>query len=410
MPSRTLRWILIALILAAVLQENTLSAVLAQGGGQLASDEAPFYCPYTNAAYYQKGLFPRYVITTHSLVLVDDKSGQTVRTLDTFTDNVRLINWSPDCRFLSGAVGQIWRGFGSGDNAHVTWNSWRVAFWDRIDGKRAFLSQQLAGYYLAPESVLWRYDSSRALILSGCDTYSDRCVAERHQYDFLWRSDTNVAVRLAGLPIEPEFKPTRGTYFFSFKRNPGLFGQYYWDTPRSWIWSNDLGSVVAYDINTAALVASFRADISNSYASDPWIESGFVLSEDKSKVVAYSTMERNGPGPAYERRGMTVYDIASGQGIGVNVEGLASPSVAYTGYHHVALSPDNRYLVSGINALRVWDLQNLPTNFADRLPTYRHAGPKSPIWSVHFVAPLVVETESAAGRQKWDIITGKFIP
>jgi len=29
---------------------------------------------------------------------------------------------------------------------------------------------------------------------------------------------------------------------------------------------------------------------------------------------------------------------------------------------------------------------------------------------VHFVAPLVVETESAAGRQKWDIITGRFIP
>jgi len=107
---------------------------------------------------------------------------------------------------------------------------------------------------------------------------------------------------------------------------------------------------------------------------------------------------------------MSVYDVDSKRGISVNVEGFVASYAGYTGDHSIALSPDNRYLVAGDFSLRVWDLQNLPTDPRNRLPTYRHAGPKASIWSLRFVAPLIVETKGEAGRQKWDIITGELIP
>jgi hypothetical protein len=60
----------------------------------------------------------------------------------------------------------------------------------------------------------------------------------------------------------------------------------------------------------------------------------------------------------------------------------------------LALSPDGHYLVIGRTVLRVWDLWNLPEQFEDRLPMYRHDGPFWSIQFVNFVAPEVVETSS----------------
>jgi len=398
-------------VLASILAAQPDLSTSAQGGGQLTSDEAPFYCPYTNAAYYQKGLFPRYIITTHSLVLVDDKSGQTVRTLDTFTDNVRLINWSPDCRFLSGAVGKFGFAGKYRDWVTVGWNYWGIALWDTESGGRINAVRYMGGRYLSDLPVIWSPDSNYALLLSGCGSYTvdTPCETARIGYDFLWHRDDNNIIRLGNLPPEqPKFRPEVYTdYFYPEIQNKGLFNEYHWDFARQWIWGNDTGGLVTYDLRSGSQTVWFRTSLTepkNAYAAMP--ESLFEFSPDGTKVVVYST----GSLGEDEIHGMAVYDISSQQGIGVNIEAFAAAFTPFAGYHPIAISPDNRYLVAGYTALRVWDLQNLPAKIEDRLPTYRHAGPKSPIWSVHFVAPLVVETESAAGRQKWDIITGRFIP
>jgi WD40 repeat protein len=120
-----------------------------------------------------------------------------------------------------------------------------------------------------------------------------------------------------------------------------------------------------------------------------------------------SSLSRNS---SLYKHSLTVYDLATMTSTEVNVEGFAAPSIPLAKYHPVALSPDNRYLVVGHDALRVWDLQNLPTDIADRLPIYRHGGPKALILSVTFSEPSVIETTSGEGRQKWDLYTGAYIP
>jgi hypothetical protein len=97
-----------------------------------------------------------------------------------------------------------------------------------------------------------------------------------------------------------------------------------------------------------------------------------------------------------------VYDIASGQGTQVNVE--------RNGVGAVALSADNRYLVMGYDALRVWDLHNLPERLEDRLPVYRHGGPGAFIRTVRFIEATVVEVTTERGITRWDILTGANIP
>jgi WD40 repeat protein len=78
--------------------------------------------------------------------------------------------------------------------------------------------------------------------------------------------------------------------------------------------------------------------------------------------------------------------------------------------HPVALSPDNRYLVVGYDALRVWDLTSLAPAFEERLTIYRHGGPESLITNLRFVDHGVVETTSNDGVQWWDLHTGEFVP
>ncbi|MEO1439007.1 MAG: hypothetical protein AAFV33_01310, partial [Chloroflexota bacterium] len=74
------------------------------------------------------------------------------------------------------------------------------------------------------------------------------------------------------------------------------------------------------------------------------------------------------------------------------------------------LSLDNRYLAAGYDAIRVWDLQNLPAAEAERLPIYRHGGPQALINELRFADNGVIETVSADGVQQWDLHTGVYIP
>ncbi len=73
----------------------------------------------------------------------------------------------------------------------------------------------------------------------------------------------------------------------------------------------------------------------------------------------------------------------------------------------IALSPDARYLVIGMRALRVWDLHNLAPDIINRDPIYRHEGPIGIIGSVRFIDNDSVETSSSDGIQQWNIITGE---
>lgn len=227
---------------------------------------------------------------------------------------------------------------------------------------------------------------------------------EREHYDFLWRRDTNTSSRIGQLPLA-ELSTYDGRVFGSYERSRASFNEHFWDFARGWLWGSDPGGVTAYDWNTGAEVALFKScDPNNSYCSGP--ETRFTFSSDNTKVVIYTVVDSYWGG----KHALLLYDIASHEGIAVNVQGFASPYIPLADYHSVALSPDNRYLVAGYDALRVWDIQNLPPNFEDRLPIYRYAGPEALIRSVSFSDLSIIETKSDDVVQHWDLHTGAFIP
>src|SRR5690606_21858629 len=109
-------------------------------------------------------------------VLVDTTTGETVRVLDTLSErNIRLINWSPDCHYLSGAVGEmeyasaeksdhIWGQNNSG------WTKYNIVLWDTINGGRIQSFDTPGGHlYVGQYPVIWSPDSRYALVLGGCE-------------------------------------------------------------------------------------------------------------------------------------------------------------------------------------------------------------------------------------------------
>lgn len=131
----------------------------------------------------------------------------------------------------------------------------------------------------------------------------------------------------------------------------------------------------------------------------------FTVSADKSKLIIFTDERQQWSDSGKRRSGVAVWDRATLTRTELNVDYFAAVHP-----EQIALSADNRYLVIGVTALRIWDLQNLPEKVEDRLPIYRFGGPKSEIWSVRFATPDVIETTSAEGIQDWDLHTGKYIP
>ncbi|MBI5667363.1 MAG: hypothetical protein HZC41_05085 [Chloroflexi bacterium] len=383
-------------------------AARAQDDNIIPSDDPPYPCPYTSGAYYQPNLFPRYDINSNSLTLVDMTTGETVRVLDTIAEpNIRLINWSPDCRYLSGAVGEIrasspvrfdWLGYEN----YVSWYSRDIVLWDALNGGRvqSFINPGKRIFRLKTP-VVWSPDSQYALILGGCPSLYYDCAIERERYDFLWIASNNSAARFEQLPSGESIRG-RSERFIRFIPNMARFGQEYWDIFRGWLWGSAPGGVAIYSLADGSLVTFLK---NRACERCQWgAESRFVFSSDGQKVTLYSIAQRGTVGA------ITVYDLATMTGTEVNVEGLAAPYIPFADYHPVALSPDNRYLAVGYDAIRVWDLQNLPEAVEDRLPIYRHGGPTARIWSVRFAAPGVIETTSEEGTQRWDLHTGVYIP
>ena len=116
----------------------------------------------------------------------------------------------------------------------------------------------------------------------------------------------------------------------------------------------------------------------------------------------------SGAGGSYNDS-VTVWDIDRFTAYAINVEGFGLPYTEDRSCDPLALSPDNRYLVIGSAAIRVWDLQNLPAVFEDRLPLYRHEGPVSRIGCLYFIDNTTIETISSDGIQRWNLHTGELI-
>jgi hypothetical protein len=371
----------------------SLSSISAQDFS-LKSHDPPFPCPYETALYFQPNVFPRFNSTDKTIVLVNE-SGETVQLLDTLSeDNVRVINWSPDCRYLSGAIGTSRAFFPERESLdgedYVSWNGRQVIIWDTVNGSRiqSFVNP---GRYLNQTTVAWSPDSQNALILGGCGSVQFSCTHERARYDWLWNQATNNRVRIGQLPEDGQWNFSRA-----------WFNQFYWDESHGWLWGSGIGGAVTYDVDTGAETEVFASCLNRNC----WPEARFVFSNDGTKLVVYSIAQPGSDGHI----GLTIYDLTSRLSTEINVEGLGAPYIPYAEYHPAALSDDNRYLVVGYDALRVWDTQNLPTAIEDRLPIYRHGGPEALIDSVHFSDWGVIETSSSEGIQHWDLHTGAFLP
>jgi hypothetical protein len=163
----------------------------------------------------------------------------------------------------------------------------------------------------------------------------------------LWQAETNSRIRIGQLSTEFRY----GNY------SRGWFNQYFWDDQRYWIWSSAPSGVVAYDIHTGAETIYLI-----NCPQVCWTESRFIFSEDLSKMVVYS-IAQHGTG---DEGAITIYDMGTMTPVSVNVEGFGAPNIPYADYHPIALSAYNRYLVIGYDALRVWDIQNLPDAIDER--------------------------------------------
>lgn len=358
------------------------------------SDDPPFTCPNPAGEFYQAGLFPRYDAASGNFVLADTATNDIVRVIEPVENNIRIIDWSPNCRYLTGAVGvfraarfHVSRG---AVDSYVRWDGTRtIVIWDTLTGERAGVVNDHIGIFLYEhETVLWSANSQYAIILGGCYKAHIGCEHERVRIDHIWNQTTG-----------------RITQFASRERSrysSGTFNQILWDLPNNRIWSSGRGGAVVYDLSTAQEMTYYPNIEANTY-----LDSRFNFSPDGSKLIVYTIAYHNTYSP---NRGITVYDLVSGEPTIVNAGSLGAPYIPRATYHPVALSEDNRYLIAGYEVIRVWDIQNLPEAVDERLPIYRHGGPEARIWSARFVDWGVIETTSSEGTQKWDLHTGAYIP
>ncbi len=368
----------------------------------LNSRSQPFFCPYEDAHWFQPGVFPRYIAAQGALALVTP-DGTIVQVMEAIEHNVRVINWSPDCRYLTGAVGSI-RAYGSGadrDN-YVWWVSKDIVIWDAVAGGRVHTFPNNPGEFLSDNiqpAVVWHPAATYALILGGCPFVhrTSSCLYDRKQQDVLWDRTRNRSYRVG------DYNPLA-----AFSYEPTTFNQFYWDDGRSWLWGSGESGVRAYDIHTGQRVKQFTLPVREHFFGMERRETRFRFSDDNTRVIIYSIVSRNLDYSAIYSD-MIVYTIEGGAPTHVDVEGFVAPEIPLAPYHPVALSPDNRYLIAGYSAIRVWDLLDPPDPMAERQPIYRHGGPEALIQSVRFIDADTIETTSADGVQRWSLHTGVYV-
>lgn len=335
-------------------------------------------------------IFPRYQGQQNRLQLVDWTTGNEVATLEEQLVGQFTFSWSPNCRYLAGVL--------TSDHYVTSWESWgggdpSLVIWDTNTYERVFISRYSRYINLQRGyggRVYWKPDSSAALIVPFSRDY--RALGGRGEGE-LWFANSGQSI-----PLDDE---NETNYFVP----RATFLQVYWDDARNWLWSSSGAGVVAFDISTGLQALDLR--------NPPWIErqrdvpqSRFVFSVDGTKIVVY-TIAENGSSDA---AAVTVWDLHTMTGTPVYAGDIAGAYITSGDRHPVALSPDNRYLVVGYDALRVWDLTELPEVYEERLPIYRHGGPDSMVTNVRFVDFGVIETTSNDGLQQWELHTGVYIP
>jgi len=355
------------MIILALSNLITINPIFAQSN--------PKICPNMTGEFYRPNYVPIYDGVNKRLLIVDWNTGAEISILKQNIEFPYLFSWSPNCRYLIGRVGDYHNWNECRDlDALVIWDSTTTEIVLNLKGLCDTLGDSFPRIY-------WKPDSSMALITNWFNGWNSEGSSPPR---FIWHTDKN---ELIEIKLKPEF-----VY------GPNMF-QVEWDDQRNWIWASGRGAVFAFDQQTGELAAHFentKLFSGRRYALAT--VSYFDFSPDHTKIIAYGqSRDDNYTAPA-----MRVYDIASGQGVEVNVE--------LNGKGVVALSPDNRYLVMGYQALRVWDLQTLPEVVEDRLPHFRYEGPQAMVQSLRFIDGTILETTSNDGIQLWDILTGNLIP
>ncbi len=303
-----------------------------------------------------------------------------------FLYELRWSEYSPSCRYLTGV-------FRTPENP----NDQRLYIvWDFETGQRVIVTARpysnnltsMYQYQIIP-NVNWHPDETEVVISSWWDIphpgFSDT-FGSRH----LYKLDSGEHYELTCVDSCAN----------------GMFKNVFWDDERNWLWVSGKLGVVVYDRSNGAEIRTFRnptwVSIWAKYQGHLW-----QFSPDKSLVIIYSH-ENSGYSDA-----LTIYDIDRFIAYDINVEGYIPSAFqrprACTGLTSFALTPDNRYLVMGYTTLRVWDIQNLPEAYEDRLPIYRHPGPDANIHCLRIVSDRVVETITDYGIERWHIETGQRI-
>lgn len=166
----------------------------------------------------------------------------------------------------------------------------------------------------------------------------------------------------------------------------------YWDHERGQVIVSGWDAVYTFDMQTGVERYRFSPQPSGS-CGFYWYECGFSITEDRTTLFALGVSA------------VGVWNLDTLEHEQVAVDPLLS------GYRaSIALSPDGRYLVLARAMIRVWDLFDLPESFRDRDPVYSHHGPSGRVRSVRFVDNTTIETTSADGTFRWNVITGEEIP
>lgn len=298
-------------------------------------------------------LFLRYSGNGTRLALIHSRTLEEFTVLEGAPRDIVRFDTSPDCRYVAATL----------DDACP-----RVVVWETTSGSRIWTPE--IGCTYRSGWFYWKPDGSALLVTS----YNEAT---------LWFPDSNTA-----LPLNA---PPQYSYFDSLIN---------WDDLHGWVWFQSYTGtegVSAFDMQTGNHVLTFTNASIDETRRRRGTPSVIRFSPDGTKVIVFGQRDEF----LHQLPAMTVYDIASGIGTQVQVEQNAAG--------HVVLSPDNRYLVMGYTALRVWDMQNLPENVEARLPTLRIGTGGDRIRGLQFVDNTTIRVTTIEGDSLWNVVTGEQV-
>lgn len=338
------------------------------------SAQTPFPrdCRYEDGDYYRPGLTAD-ITNEHGVHLYDASTGELVQSLDTAgvvsqygtnTLYTTRLYWGRNCRYLY-AINH-WRTDGS------EFPSRYAGLYDTVTGQRLGLweGRDFNEFQMvfSPDrrSTFFKVKDGSYLLSDGWDA-----------------------------PVFLQPRSYRGTH----PNLPSTESQTFridWDVQRRAVyivWRAMPHDLYLYDLDTGAVRA--QIGLPQERCSPP-IDVLRTPAQD-GHLLLYTTHQYGGSEAC-----LGVYTLDSGAFVTL-------PAGERTFYEmdQIALSPSGRYLVIGMRALRVWDLQTLPADFEARQPVYRHEGPASIIGALSFVDEDTVRTRSADGVQHWNILTGE---